>query len=491
MKLLIIDRDQTERTGIQWFIKHYQLDITTVYEAGTVEDAINCLEMENPEIILLELEILMQDKTKGLKRALSIQPHHLITITAEPLFKNAQEALSLRALTLLVKPIDLNLLKQYLTHACRQVLYPFKDTLSYVQENSIYPALFIDDSSTPIEDNVFCFMIETEFSEQNELLFHWLQSLPFSQQFTFYPLSKRIMCFSRDNNLEELIKKGKSIMREWTKSHNAYLNIAIYDLPNRSIKTMYNALKQALSLRFQSGFSQFFYVSQMPVYKKFDHFLTIEQQRLWINGLEQNDVQTIKIFLYNISNLEIYYQPDAIRIHLTSILAQVRRFMLKYQMEKMIEVEKKYDLLFDMILNHPVLYTIIQEFVLFCQDVMNQAVHQKEHGQFDYVNGALDYIDIFYSDSTLNLKTLADFLGISSSYLSMLFSTTKGVTFKQYLNEKRLTHAIQLLKETSLPISEIASTTGFNDSNYFSKVFKSKFTISPIAYRQQMKLVID
>lgn len=62
MKLLIIDRDQTERTGIQWFIKHYQLDITTVYEAGTAEDAINYLEMENPEIILLELEILMQDK---------------------------------------------------------------------------------------------------------------------------------------------------------------------------------------------------------------------------------------------------------------------------------------------------------------------------------------------------------------------------------------------------------------------------------------------
>lgn len=143
----------------------------------------------------------------------------------------------------------------------------FNDTLSYVQEKSMYPAFFIDDSPTPIEDNVFCFMIETEFSEQNELLFHWLQSLPFSQHFTFYPLSKRIICFSNDKNLEELIKKGKSIMREWTKSNNAYLNMAIYDLPNKSIKTMYNALKQALSLRFQNGFSQIFHVSQMPVYK--------------------------------------------------------------------------------------------------------------------------------------------------------------------------------------------------------------------------------
>ncbi|MEI4770046.1 helix-turn-helix domain-containing protein [Psychrobacillus sp. FJAT-51614] len=488
MKLLIIDRDQTERMGIHWFIKRYQLDILSVMEAGTVAEAVTCIEKENPEIILLEIELLAQDKASELKKVLSLHSHHVITMTAEPLFKNALESLSLRALTLLVKPLDLNMLKQYLTHATRHVLNNTGEMLPLVEKHSVYPSLFLEETSAQMEEFNFCFMIETEFLEHNELLFHWLQS---QKHFTFYALSKRVVGFSNDESMEELLKKAKSIIREWANTYNANLNIAIYDLPNQSVKTMYNALKEALHLRFHNGFSQFFLVSQLPSYKNFDPFLTIDQQRLWINSLEQNDVQMIKQFLYNISTIDTYYQPDSIRIHLTSILAQVRRFMLKYQMEKKIELEQKYNRLFDIILNHPVLYTIIQEFVLFCQDAMNQAIQQKEKGHFDYVNAALDYIDIYYTDSKLNLETLTDFLGISPSYLSMLFSKTKGITFKQYVNKKRLSHAQQLLLETNLSISEIAFTTGFNDSNYFSKVFKLNNEMSPLSFRQQMKSEMD
>ncbi|KQL35272.1 helix-turn-helix transcriptional regulator [Psychrobacillus sp. FJAT-21963] len=485
MKLLIIDRDQTERTGIHWYIKRYQLDILSVFEAGTIAEAIKWIEKENPEIILLEIELLAQDEANELKKVLTLHSHHLITMTAEPLFKNALEALSLRALTLLVKPLDLDLLKQYLTYATRQVLNESGKMLPLGEQNSVYRALFLEETSIQLEEFNFCLMIETEFLEQNELLFHWLQS---QKHFSFYALSKRVVGFSNDESMEELLKKAKSIIREWANTYNANLNIAIYDLPNQSVKTMYNALREALNLRFQNGFSQIFLVSQHPTYTNFDPFLTIEQQRLWINSLEQNNVQMIKQFLYNISSIDTYYQPDSLRIHLTSILAQVRRFILKYQMEKKIDLEQKYNRLFDIILNHPVLYTIIQEFVLFCQDVMNQAVLQKEKGQFDYVNAALDYIDVYYTDNKLNLETMAEFLGISASYLSMLFSKTKGITFKQYVNKKRLSHASQLLLETNLSVSEIASTTGFNDANYFSKVYKLKYECSPLSYRQQIKL---
>lgn len=485
MKLLIIDRDQTERTGIHWYIKRYQLDILSVFEAGTIAEAVKWIEKENPEIILLEIELLAQDKANELKKVLSLHSHHLITMTAEPLFKNALESLSLCALTLLVKPLDLNMLKQYLTHATRHVLNDTRKMLPLVEQYSVYSSLFLEETSAQLEKFNFCFMIETEFLEQNELLFHWLQS---QKHFNFYALSKRVVGFSNDESMEELLKKAKSIIREWANTYNANLNIAIYDLPNQSVKMMYNALRESLNLRFQNGFSQIFLVSQHPTYTNFDPFLTIEQQRLWINSLEQNDVHMIKQFLYNISSIDTYYQPDNIRIHLTSILAQVRRFILKYQMEKKIDLEQKYNRLFDIILNQPVLYTIIQEFVLFCQDVMNQAVLQKEKGQFDYVNAALDYIDVYYTDNKLNLETMAEFLGISASYLSMLFSKTKGITFKQYVNKKRLSHASQLLLETNLSVSEIASTTGFNDANYFSKVFKLKYECSPLSYRQQIKL---
>nr|WP_285841714.1 helix-turn-helix transcriptional regulator [Psychrobacillus sp. MER TA 171] len=117
---------------------------------------------------------------------------------------------------------------------------------------------------------------------------------------------------------------------------------------------------------------------------------------------------------------------------------------------------------------------------------MNQVEKQKEKGQFDYVNAALDFIDHHYTDDKLSLDQLAEFLGISPSYISMLFSKTNATTFKQYVTKKRLTHARQLLQETNLTIHEIAAKTGFNDANYFSKLFKANHNISPSYYRQQV-----
>ncbi|WP_342577541.1 helix-turn-helix domain-containing protein [Psychrobacillus sp. FSL K6-2843] len=487
MKLLIIDRDQTERNGIQWYIKRYQLNITTILEAGNINEAVQQIEAENPEVILLEMELLTQEESNRLSKALLLNSQHIIGMTAEPLFKHALNALSLRALTLLVKPLDLNMLKQYITHAIRQKINVQREVLPLVGDHSIYPSLFLEKHQVVNNEFTFCLMLETEFLEQNEQLFHWLESL---NHLTLLPLSKRIVAFSTDDSLEGLTKRAKAIIREWTSTHNANLNIAIYDLPRKSIKEMYQAIKETLKLRFQHGFGQVFLVSKLPKFHSLDPFLTIEQQRLWITSLEQNDVQTIKRFLYSITANEIYYQPDTIRIQLTSILAQVRRFMLKYQMEKRLDLELRYNRLFDIILNHPVLYTIIQEFVLFCQDTMNQSIKQKEKGQFDYVNAAIDFIDYSYTDPKLNLEVLASFIGISQSYLSMLFSQTKEMTFKQYLNQKRLTHAKQLLQETNLTIHEIASKTGFNDANYFSKLFKGKYGESPLLYRQHATLSI-
>lgn len=59
---------------------------------------------------------------------------------------------------------------------------------------------------------------------------------------------------------------------------------------------MYQAIKETLKLRFQHGFGQIFLVSELPTFQGLEPFLTMEQQRLWMSSLEQNDVQTIKHF---------------------------------------------------------------------------------------------------------------------------------------------------------------------------------------------------
>lgn len=83
-----------------------------------------------------------------------------------------------------------------------------------------------------------------------------------------------------------------------------------------------------------------------------------------------------------------------------------------------------------------------------------------------------------YMDN-ISLASVADELHISPEYLSRTFKKQTGTNFNNYLNNIRLQHALELLKDYGLPISEIAMQTGFQSPAYFSKCFKSAFGLSP------------
>ena len=56
-----------------------------------------------------------------------------------------------------------------------------------------------------------------------------------------------------------------------------------------------------------------------------------------------------------------------------------------------------------------------------------------------------------------------------------------------YIRSKRISMAEQMIRSTSMQISEIASNVGFYDYNYFSKVFHRKFGCSPREYRKKLE----
>ena len=99
------------------------------------------------------------------------------------------------------------------------------------------------------------------------------------------------------------------------------------------------------------------------------------------------------------------------------------------------------------------------------------------------VQKALIYIDSHLSDN-LTLRTLADTLNISGSYLSTLFKKETGQTLTTYINTQRIKYAKHLLDTTKLQVQTVAQHCGILDVQYFSKLFKSITGTSPKHYRQ-------
>lgn len=89
-------------------------------------------------------------------------------------------------------------------------------------------------------------------------------------------------------------------------------------------------------------------------------------------------------------------------------------------------------------------------------------------------------------DPELSVQWLADSLGCSSNYLSKLFHDELGEKVTNYIMRIRLDNALFALRDTTLSVKEIALACGFRDPNYFSRVFRQRYEMTPKDYRQKL-----
>jgi AraC-like DNA-binding protein len=84
----------------------------------------------------------------------------------------------------------------------------------------------------------------------------------------------------------------------------------------------------------------------------------------------------------------------------------------------------------------------------------------------------------------LPVEELAKVAGLSRAHFSRLFAASEGMSPAAFVLQKRLQRAVSLLtKAVGLPVKEVAIMSGFEDPNYFAKVFRRVFGASPTEFR--------
>lgn len=116
-------------------------------------------------------------------------------------------------------------------------------------------------------------------------------------------------------------------------------------------------------------------------------------------------------------------------------------------------------------------------------DLMYQVILQKNKVFSLYVQHAISYIREHYAEP-ITLSSIADCIGISTSYLSGIFKTETGTGLSNYISFYRIQVACDLLRNTNEPISQIAASVNIADTTYFSKQFKKYVGITPSEYRK-------
>lgn len=99
-----------------------------------------------------------------------------------------------------------------------------------------------------------------------------------------------------------------------------------------------------------------------------------------------------------------------------------------------------------------------------------------------YLDLAIQFIHDHYREN-ITLKDIADHLQISESYLTKIFRGKTSYSVVEYLTQYRLKRAIELLMDAGVKIYEIAEKVGYQDSRYFSTLFKKEMGLTPSEFR--------
>lgn len=94
------------------------------------------------------------------------------------------------------------------------------------------------------------------------------------------------------------------------------------------------------------------------------------------------------------------------------------------------------------------------------------------------------YIDEHITQ-TMSLQTISREVGLSKEYTSFIFKKEIGQTLTDYINQRKMLMAKELILKNEMSLADLSVYLGYNNYNYFSRLFKRYFDITPVKLRKR------
>jgi two-component system, response regulator YesN len=120
------------------------------------------------------------------------------------------------------------------------------------------------------------------------------------------------------------------------------------------------------------------------------------------------------------------------------------------------------------------------------EDLFTKIININKPEDRRQIQCALNYIEKNYQRG-VTLEEVAEHVHLSPHYLSRLFKKELNINFVNYVLERRINLAKEMLEKTDMPVINIALELSYQEPNYFSKVFKKSTGMTPSEYRRQIE----
>ena len=120
--------------------------------------------------------------------------------------------------------------------------------------------------------------------------------------------------------------------------------------------------------------------------------------------------------------------------------------------------------------------------------VIDDLVKQKKdlslNRQYEYVEKINEYIEQNYADVDFGIIQVAEEIGVSAAYLSKIYKQITNINIIDRITNRRMEAAADILKGWEIPTNVVYEKVGYASNNYFYRVFKKYYGVTPRLYRE-------
>ncbi|MCP3740706.1 helix-turn-helix domain-containing protein [Rossellomorea sp. BNER] len=486
MKVYLVAKDALEAQGVRWIVtSHFTGMQLMVWD--DIAALSHALQHDKPDFIILDMDKWgWEDEQLG--ESLKNKRIRWLGISSERVFQVAYRGLRMHAEDILFRPFSPTDLIKHIQQLRFQIRNEQQQApISKKEKTEVadidYPDFFLKEQIHP--QSIIMSALLTPQAHTLPLVYDTLQRYPFSGKYRFFALSHFILGIHENQDTILLKEEYHTFLTHWKEQMEEPLAFVIYaPTAMGSLKEIYQQTKQLSEQVFFEGYDIILTENEISDWLELDPFLTPIEQRQWIEMLEKKDTKAIGEWVENefFTYRRPYPSPDMVRIRLTSVLAQIRRYMKANHIQEE-EWEMAYHRVFQHIIRMPVIHQIIQELLAFIRHLLVPLYGNSQGDSGTLVEKVKTMIESNYWDAQWNLAACADVLRINKSTLSRRFSAESGQSFRNTLHQVRIREAKRLLKETDLSLEEISRLTGYSHQTYFNAKFKQLEARTPLAYR--------
>ena len=429
--LLIADDEQLERRAIKSIVSDRLKGVFDIYEAKNGREAIEIADKIRPEVIIMDIKM---PGINGIEAIKEIKKFHregyFIILTAYDYFWYAKEAIEVDVKEYLLKPLKRDELIEKLEIAVQQVEeIRAKRNKEMKLREKVY-------TMQPIIENQLCYTIINNDINENEveMLLEYL-NMQFKAGYS--------MLLNIDNKLDSTLDRNE-------------IKLAIKEYIKELIQ---GSNKVILSSFFTADIVMF--IEMNDSYNEEDVMQeSLELGNRLVDVIKEKFGVNITIGIgrvyRGIDNLNKSYDEAAVSICCENCKTRIKHYEDIYtHSNEVSDGEKESN----------------------CYEIVSNGETQE-----GLISKAVEYIKINYN-SEITLEEVSGYICISSYYFSKIFKEVTGKNYVDYITELRIEKAKEMLKSGAYSIKDICFEVGYNDPNYFSRVFKKVEGVTPSEFK--------